>query len=302
MSETTIKSTTITMNTLRLKITAISDLIRLRKQYGTALLLLPTLWGLTIASGGRPSGHHLLVFILGAFLMRSAGCAINDVADKKFDRQVERTRLRPVASGRLSPKEALTVFCALSTLAFLLVLTLNTYTVILSFIAILLASLYPFVKRVSFFPQPFLGAAFGWGAVMAWAAVHAEVGLAAILIFIANILWATAYDTMYALMDIDDDVKAGIKSTAIRFGSRVFTVMVALYSLMAFCMLAVGHLIGLGFIYYAGVIISCVLYVALTRKQKKHPTKENAFKGFLANVWIGSFMLACIIIDMHFLS
>ncbi|MFQ5464411.1 MAG: UbiA family prenyltransferase, partial [Thermodesulfobacteriota bacterium] len=209
------------VTTFTLKLTAISDLIRLPKQYGTLLLLWPTMWSLVIASGGRPSFRHLVVFTVGTFLMRSAGCAINDIADRNFDGFVERTRTRPLASGRLNVREALFVFAVLGLGAFVLVLQLNRLTIVLSFVGIALAAIYPFMKRVSHLPQAFLGAAFGWGAVMAWSAATGTVGGVAVLIFLANVFWSTAYDTIYALMDVEDDLKIGVKSTAILFGPRV---------------------------------------------------------------------------------
>ncbi len=281
------------------KLIAISELIRLPKQYGTALLLCPTLWALFMASGGRPSIKHFVIFVLGAFLMRSAGCAVNDIADRDFDGHVERTRSRPLAQGRLKVWEASLVFTVLSLLAFTLVLFLNKLAIMLSLVAVLLAATYPFVKRVSFFPQAFLGAAFGWGGVMAWAAVKGEVGLPAILIFAANVFWSMAYDTIYALMDIEDDLRIGVKSTAIFFGEDVFTAVRVFYVAMVALLVFSGLYAGLGVGYLAGVAISMALFLIIVSALERELTMERAFRGFVANVGAGVVILAAIIIDMN---
>ena len=282
------------------KLTAISDLVRLPKQQGTLLLLWPTMWSLFIASGGAPPLKYILIFTLGTFLMRSAGCAINDLADRKFDPEVERTRTRPLASGALRPVEALFVFAILCLLAFVLVLQLNTLTVMLSFAGLGLAAAYPFVKRVSHFPQVVLGMAFGWGAVMAWSAVRGELSVAALLIFGANIFWSTAYDTIYALMDKEDDVRIGVKSTAIFFGSHVFNALVALYFLMTLALGAAGMIAGLGLVYLSGLVVCLVLFLAVVGMVKSNPTRQTANRGFVANAFIGGGLLVFIIIDMRF--
>lgn len=282
------------------KLTAISDLIRLPKQYGTLLVLWPTLWSLFLASNGSPSTRHLVIFIVGAFLMRSAGCAINDIADRRFDPHVERTRQRPLASGLLTVMDALFVFAALSMLAFILVLFLNPFTVLLSAIGMLLAVVYPFVKRVSHFPQMFLGIAFGWGAVMAWSAVTNSIGTAAVLIFIANIFWSTAYDTIYALVDMDDDLRIGVKSTAIYFGAQVYVALAVSYLLTAVFLAAAGWVAGRGVFYYAGVGVVLLLFLGTVLDVKKNTTREGRFKAFLANAVIGAIVLLAIIIDLRF--
>lgn len=285
--------------TLTYKLSAISGLMRLSKQYGTLLVLWPTLWSLFIASDGRPSAMHLIIFIAGTFLMRSAGCVINDIADRGFDGHVERTKERPLASGRLKAKEAVFVFIVLAMLAFSLVLFLNRYTVILSLVGILLAAVYPFVKRVSHYPQIVLGMAFGWGAVMAWSAVHESIGPAAVLLFAANICWSVAYDTIYALMDIEDDNKIGVKSTAIAFGKRVFTAIRISYAAAAALLVLAGYATSLGPVFYAGIAISTAIFFMITSMVEKRPTRENAFKGFVANAGVGAFILASIIIDLN---
>ncbi|MEE9615373.1 MAG: 4-hydroxybenzoate octaprenyltransferase [Thermodesulfobacteriota bacterium] len=284
-------------HTLTTKLIAVSDLIRLTRQYGTALLLCPTLWALLLATGGAPPAKLLVIFILGSFLMRSAGCAINDIADREFDRQVERTKTRPLADGRLDVREATVVFLSLSALAFVLVLFLNPLTILLSMAGLLLAATYPLIKRVSSLPQAFLGMAFGWGAVMAWAAATGEVAAAALLIFLANVFWSTAYDTVYALMDRDDDLKAGVKSTAILFGRHVYTAVTLLYVGMALTLVLTGWTLGLGPIYYTGIAAALTLFLAITVKIKKNPTREAAFRGFVANVTGGAIILLAIALD-----
>ncbi|MEK7773091.1 MAG: 4-hydroxybenzoate octaprenyltransferase, partial [Deltaproteobacteria bacterium] len=233
------------------KLTAISDLVRLPKQYGTLLVLWPTLWSLFIASNGAPSVKNLFIFIAGTFLMRSAGCAINDIADRNFDPYVARTKSRPLANGRLNVKEALLIFAALVSLAFVAVLFLNRLTIALSFIGLLLAIVYPFVKRVSHWPQAFLGMAFGWGAVMSWSAATGTVKGVPVLIFAANVCYSTAYDTIYALMDREDDLKIGVKSTAIYFGDSVYSALRVMYLLMALILVAAGYSSGLRWPYFS---------------------------------------------------
>jgi 4-hydroxybenzoate polyprenyltransferase len=284
---------------LATKLIAVSDLIRLTKQYGTALLMLPALWALFIASNGTPTLKHLVIFTLGAFVMRSAGCVINDIADRNFDRRVERTMSRPLADGRLTVAEALAVFTLLSAVAFFLVLLLNPLTIFLAFIGIALAATYPFIKRVSFFPQAFLGIAFGWGAIMAWTAVRESLELTCILIFIANIFFSTAYDTIYALMDIEDDLRIGVKSTAIYFGSYVYSVTTLLYAGVFLTLLAVGWVAGLGPVYYAGISLTFIFFLLIVFNLKKNPTRDAAMKGFLANTGAGAIILLSIIIDLN---
>ncbi len=280
------------------KFHAYTELIRLPKQYGTLLVLWPTLWSLFLASHGMPAVKLLFIFIIGTFLMRSAGCVINDIADRKFDPLVERTRSRPLAAGTLELKEALAAFVVLASLAFILVLFLNRLTIALSFIGIALAVVYPFVKRVSHLPQTVLGMAFGWGAVMAWSAVNNNVSSAAILIFFANIFWSMAYDTIYALMDIKDDVRIGVKSTAILFGGGIFTALYCLYLAFALVMCAAGLLLGLGPYYYVGIILALVVFLLVVKGLKKNPRPATAFKGFLANAVMGGFILVFIIVDL----
>ncbi len=279
------------------KLYAINDLIRLPKQYGTLLLLCPTLWSLFIATDGRPPLKILGIFILGTFLMRSAGCAINDIADRNFDKHVERTKTRPLASGRLSLKEAILTFAVLSSIAFVLVLFLNPLTIALSIIGILLTSVYPFVKRVSHLPQAFLGIAFGWGGVMAWAAVHNTIGMPAILIFTANIFWSTAYDTVYALMDIEDDIKIGVKSTAILFGRHVYKVLYLLYAVVIIILAAAGLIVKMGGLYFTVLFLAGIAFECMVSILKRSPSRETAFRIFVANAVVGLLILAGIFAD-----
>ena len=279
------------------KLAAVSDLIRLPKQYGTLLVLWPTLWSLFMASNGWPGTKLLVIFVLGTFLMRSAGCVANDIADRNYDPHVERTRMRPLADGRLRVRDALFVFFALSALAFGLVLFLNPFTIALSFVGVLLAVVYPLVKRVSHLPQVFLGMAFGWGAVMAWAGVTGGLAPAGLLIFVANIFYSAAYDTMYALMDIDDDLKIGVKSTAILFGKKVYPALTAIYVVMAALLAAAGAAKGMGGIYYAGLFLSLVLFLLTVRGLRKNPTAGGAYRAFMDNVVIGGMLLAFVILD-----
>ncbi|MFQ5585524.1 MAG: 4-hydroxybenzoate octaprenyltransferase [Thermodesulfobacteriota bacterium] len=280
------------------KLSAISDLIRLTKQYGTLLVLCPTLWSLYMASGGNPSPRHLAVFVAGAFLMRSAGCAVNDIADRDFDRHVERTRTRPIADGRLDRREALVIFILLCLAAFTLVLTLNRLTILLSIVGVSLAALYPFIKRVSHFPQVVLGVAFGWGAVMAWAAVKESVGMEALLILAANICWSTAYDTVYAVMDMDDDRRVGVKSTALFFGRHIYKALIALNLFFVLLLAVTGWIGGLGLPFFLTLLLVFVMLNWMVFKLRESPTRETAFLVFVANCLVGALILIGIVISM----
>lgn len=280
------------------KLSAISDLIRLTKQYGTILVLCPTLWSLYMASGGNPSPKHLAIFIAGAFLMRSAGCAVNDMADRDFDRHVERTRTRPIADGRLDRREALIVFILLCLAAFSLVLTLNRLTILLSLVGVSIAALYPLVKRVSHFPQVVLGAAFGWGAVMAWSAVRGSIGMEALLIFAANICWSTSYDTVYAMMDMDDDRKIGVKSTALFFGRHIYKALVVLNLLFVALLAVTGWVGGLALPFYITLAVAFVMLTGMVFKLRATPTRETALLVFVANCLVGALILIGIVISM----
>jgi 4-hydroxybenzoate polyprenyltransferase len=281
------------------KLIAVSDLIRLPKQYGTLLLLFPALWSLFVAAGGLPPWSLTWAFIIGAFLMRSAGCVINDIADQNLDRHVRRTQNRPIASGRLSTREAFSVFLILIGLAAPLAFMLNLMAMLLSPIGLLLAVVYPFTKRLFSLPQAILGIAFGWGALMAWASIRNEIGLPAMLIFIATIFWATAYDTIYALMDKEDDLRIGIKSSAILFGKHTWLAVGLCYFLGLGCMALVGYYTSLGGIYYWGLTIGLTVFAYHTYKINKGVNREQAFTLFKSNVMVGLIVLVGILLDLQ---
>jgi 4-hydroxybenzoate polyprenyltransferase len=261
-------------------------LIRLNRPIGIFLLLWPTLWGLWIASEGFPNTKILVVFLFGVFLMRSAGCILNDIIDKDFDKFVARTQNRPLASDKLSSIEAFIVAISLIFIAFLLVLTTNTLTVQLSFVAIILAGTYPFLKRHTYLPQFFLGLTFGWSIPMAFAATTNSIPKIAWLLLIANILWVVVYDTIYAMIDREDDLKIGIKSTAILFDDADRFIIGLIQSLVLIALIVIGQQASLNTIYYFSLIIGgCLflyqLYLIRNRDQKK------CMQAFLNNNWFG---------------
>ena len=259
---------------------------RFDKPIGIFILLWPTMWALWVAADGRPSFHVLVVFVFGVILMRAAGCIINDYADRDFDPHVERTRQRPIASGKVKPKEALILFCVLSLVAFLLVLTLNTMTIKLSVVGVLLAASYPFMKRYTHWPQAYLGIAFGWAVPMAFAAQTGTIPLVAWLMYLAVALWALVYDTMYALVDYDDDLKIGVKSTAILFGDRFREIIAVIQGLSLGLLVWVGYLEDLSGVYYIGLVIALGLSV-YQQKLIFYRNKANCFQAFLNNNWYG---------------
>ena len=241
------------------RLRAYALLVRFHRPIGSLLLLWPALWALWLAAQGQPPWRVVLIFIAGVFLMRSAGCAINDFADRNLDGQVLRTRERPLATGLVSPREALGVFLALGLAAFLLVLLLDWKTVALSVVALGLAVLYPFMKRVTHWPQVFLGAAFGWAVPMAYTAVAGQVPLQGWLVFTAALIWALIYDTQYAMVDREDDRKAGIKSTAILFG-RHDRLLIGLLQLVFLGLMAyIGLTAGRGGWYFGGLAVAAGL-------------------------------------------
>ena len=262
-------------------------LVRGDRPIGVLLLLWPTWWALWLASGGLPPIWTLLVFTAGVWLTRSAGCVINDYADRWLDPQVERTRDRPLASGAVSGREALAVFAVLMLVAFALVLTLNRLTVYLSFIGLLLAASYPYLKRYTYLPQVYLGLAFGWGIPMAFAAVQGEVPPLAWVLYCANILWATAYDTWYAMVDREDDIRAGSKSTAILFGDMDLVALGILYALVFFALFLVGRQAQLGLYYWVGLAVAAVL-VVYEFFLARHRERAACFRAFLHNNWVGA--------------
>ncbi|PPU39879.1 4-hydroxybenzoate octaprenyltransferase [Xanthomonas arboricola] len=261
-------------------------LVRGDRPIGSLLLLWPTWWALWLAAGGLPPLWTLFVFTAGVWLTRSAGCVINDYADRWLDPHVERTKSRPLATGAVSGREALWVFVALMLVAFALVLTLNWLTVALSVPGVLLAASYPYLKRHTHLPQVYLGMAFGWGIPMAFAAVHGSVPWLAWLLYAANILWATAYDTWYAMVDREDDIRMGSKSTAILFGRFDLIAQGLLYAAMFAALALVGLRVDLGIAYWAGLGVA-VLLVAYEFRLARHRERGPCFRAFLHNNWVG---------------
>jgi 4-hydroxybenzoate polyprenyltransferase len=273
-------------------------LLRLNRPIGSLLLLWPTYWALWLAAGGMPQPGNLIVFTLGVFLLRAAGCAIIDFADRKVDRHVKRTRDRPLTSGRIQPWEAVALFAGICVLAFLMVgLFTNTLTLYLSFGGVVLAFIYPFMKRYTHLPQLFLGAAFSWAIPMAWAAETGEVTRLVWLLFTANVLWTVAYDTFYAMVDRDDDVRIGVKSTAILFGDADRTIIAVLQSLVVLILVLVGRQAGLGTAFYLGVIAMACLFV-FQQHLARFRQRDGCFKAFLNNNWAGFAVFLGLLIDL----
>ena len=273
-----------------------AQLMRLDRPIGIYLLLWPTLWALWIAAEGWPDWDVLIVFVLGVILMRSAGCAINDYADRHIDPHVERTKHRPLAAGKVSSRETLLVFATLSLCAFLLVLLMNRLTIYMSFVGIALAASYPFMKRFHYMPQVHLGAAFGWAVPMAFTAQANEITNLTWLLFMGNILWATAYDTMYAMADREDDLKIGVKSTAILFGDADKLIIGILQALLVLDLIFIGQQAQLGLFYYLGVTVAALLalYHQFLIRQRK---PVDCFRAFLHNNWFGMAVFIGIFLD-----
>jgi 4-hydroxybenzoate polyprenyltransferase len=261
-------------------------LARFDKPIGTLILLYPALWALWIASNGKPNLLVLTVISLGVIIMRAAGCVINDYADRDFDPHVERTKQRPIAAGNVTPKAALIFFTALCLLAFGLVLLLNKFTILLSFVGAFLAASYPFMKRYTHLPQAYLGVAFGWAVPMAFAAQLNEIPAVAWVLYLAVILWALVYDTMYAMVDKDDDLKIGVKSTAILFGDYDRHIMGGLQIVILALLILVGQMKALGEIYYLSLIFAA-LFSIYQQKLIFHREKSACFKAFLNHNWFG---------------
>jgi len=268
------------------KFQAYSRLMRIDKPIGTLLLLWPTLWALWLSGRGVPPLSVLVVFVLGVFVMRAAGCVINDFADRKVDGFVKRTAGRPLPSGAVSEKEAKILFVLLGLLAFALVLTMNLMTILLSLGGLALAWCYPFMKRYTHLPQVVLGAAFGWAIPMAWAAVSESLPLECWLVFLANICWTVAYDTQYAMVDRDDDIKIGVKSTAILFG-RYDKLIIGLLQLATLGLLAlVGLLMQLNAFFYWSLLGAAALFL-YQQKLIVRRERDACFQGFLNNNYVG---------------
>lgn len=272
--------------TLRERFAIYGKLIRLDRPIGIYLLLWPTLWALWLAGNGRPSIKNLLIFGLGVVLMRSAGCAINDFADRNFDAHVARTQLRPLAQKLIQPWEALAVAGALTLIAFILVLFTNLYTILLSFAAAALAATYPFMKRYTHLPQAVLGAAFSWSIPMAFAAEQNSIPGYSWLLYIASVLWTVAYDTQYAMCDREDDLKIGVKSTAILFGKFDLLIIALLQIVFLVLLYWLGQLILAGWTYWIGLLLSAGLFVyQLWITRAREP--QRCLQAFLNNHWVG---------------
>lgn len=274
-------------------------LMRLDKPIGVFLLLWPTVWALWIAGQGQPDMGVTWVFVLGVVLMRSAGCVINDYADRDFDPHVKRTEGRPIAGGKVTPKEALILFAVLCLLAFALVLTMNWLTIALSLAGAVLAAVYPYMKRHTYLPQVFLGLAFGWAVPMAFAAQTGEVPVVAWLLLTATVLWATAYDSMYAMVDREDDIKIGVKSTAILFGDADRVIIGAIQAMLLFTLWLVGSKLELGLFYYLGLAAAAGLagYQQYLIRERE---PAQCFKAFLNNNWFGVAVFAGLILHYAF--
>ena len=275
----------------RHKLSLYWQLVRADRPIGWLLLLWPTWWGLWLAAEGVPPLWTLFVFSAGVWLTRSAGCVINDYADRWLDPHVERTKHRPLATGAVRGREALAVFAALMLVAFALVLTMNRLTVMLSFVGIVLAASYPYLKRYTHLPQVYLGLAFGWGIPMAFAAVRGEVPAIAWLLYIANIFWATGYDTWYAMVDRDDDLRMGSRSTAILFGELDLVAQGVLYAMFFLALALVGQRAALGMAWWFALGLALVL-VAYEFRIARSRERAACFRAFLHNHWVGATVFA----------
>jgi 4-hydroxybenzoate polyprenyltransferase len=278
------------------RLDAYEKLLRLDKPIGILLLLWPTLWGLWIAARGVPAWMVLFLFTMGTVFMRSAGCAVNDFADRNFDREVERTRGRPLAAGAIRPWEAVAIAAALSLVSFAIVLQFNRLTIALSFVALALAVIYPFLKRFFWMPQAWLGIAFGFGIPMAFAAITGRVPPVAWALLAANVLWTVAYDTEYAMVDREDDLRIGMRTSAILFGRFDVAAVMACYAAFVASMAAIGAWQRFGAAYFAGVAAAAAIaayHYFLIRGR----TREGCFRAFLHNNWIGAAIFAGIALD-----
>jgi 4-hydroxybenzoate polyprenyltransferase len=278
------------------RLTLYERLMRLDKPIGTLLLLWPTLWALWLASDGRPAGRIVWIFVLGTLLMRSAGCVMNDLADWRFDSKVKRTRDRPLAAGTVSRGEAYGLAAALTLAAFALVLSLNRLTVLLSFVALALAATYPLTKRFLAIPQAYLGIAFGFGIPMGYAAVLGTIPAEGWLLLLANIFWAVAYDTEYAMVDRDDDLRIGIKTAAITLGRYDVAAVMACYGITLALLAGIGIHHGMGAIYYVGLGGAAAL-TAYHYRLIHGRDREACFKAFNHNNWVGAVIFAGMFAD-----
>jgi len=278
------------------KLDAYERLVRLDKPIGTLLLLWPTLWAVWLASYGHPTFTVLVVFGVGTLLMRSAGCAVNDFADRRFDPHVERTRTRPLAAGEIGPGEALAVGAVLAGVAFVLVLFLNRFAILLSVLALAIAATYPFAKRFFSLPQAYLGVAFGFGIPLAYAAVLNRLPLDCWALLGANVCWAIAYDTEYAMVDREDDRKIGIRTAALTLGRFDVAAVMACYGATLAILAWVGWYLHLRWPYYAGLGVAAALmghHYLLIRGR----SREGCFKAFRHNNWVGAAIFAGIVLS-----
>ena len=285
--------------TFKERLDAYERLMRLDQPIGALLLMWPAMWALWLAKYGVPDPDILLIFIVGVLLTRSAGCIINDFADRNFDPHVERTRDRPLAAGVVGPAEALTVAAVLLLIAFGLVLQLNRLSVILSFFALAIMIVYPFLKRFFVFPQAWLGLAFGFAIPMAYAAQYGKLVPVTWVLLLANIFWAIAYDTEYAMVDRDDDAKLGLKSSAILLGRHDVTGVMVAQSLFLATMAAIGPWQFLGVLYYAGLAVAAVLMIYQYQLIEDR-TREGCFKAFRNNNWVGLAIFVGLALDLYF--
>jgi len=274
-------------------------LARFDKPIGILILLWPALWAIWIASSGQPNILVLTVICLGVVLMRAAGCVINDYADRNIDPHVERTKLRPIASGKVKPKEALALFGVLCVSAFVLVLMLNQYTIMLSFGGVFLAASYPFMKRYTQLPQAYLGIAFGWAVPMSFAAQSNEIPAVAWLMYLATALWALVYDTMYAMVDKEDDLKIGVKSTAILFGDKEREIMAILQIIIMLLLVQIGRMQDLSWIYYVTLICASGFFV-YQQKLIFYREKADCFKAFLNSNLFGLTIFVGLVLEFAF--
>lgn len=285
--------------TFKERLNLYEKLMRLDKPIGILLLLWPTLWGLWISSYGHPNWGILWIFVLGTVLMRSAGCVINDYADRDFDRNVSRTQDRPLASGQISAKEALLLAAVLALLAFELILPLDRLVILLSLPALLIAATYPFTKRFFAIPQAYLGIAFGFGIPMAYAANVGAVPPIAWVLLLANMFWAIAYDTEYAMVDRDDDIRIGIKTSAVTFGKYDVLGVMLCYAAMLAILAGVGVRFKFGVLYYAGLLVATGI-MGYHYTLIKDRERDKCFKAFLHNNWVGAAIFSGIALD-HYL-
>lgn len=271
-------------------------LVRLDKPIGILLLLWPTLWALWIAADGRPPWYVLVVFVVGTVLMRSAGCAVNDWADRDFDRHVARTAARPLTSGRIAAWEALLVAVVLALCSLALILPLNRLTLELSFVAAFVAASYPFTKRFFALPQAYLGIAFGFGIPMAFAAIEGTVPPVGWVMLAANVSWALAYDTEYAMVDRDDDLRIGIRTAAITFGRHDVAAVMTCYAITLALLVVVGSMAALGVAWYAGLVVAAGIALYHHRLIRTR-TREGCFRAFLHNNWFGAAVFVGLAVD-----